>query len=115
MLDLITSELARIAGEAVRHRDKEPGHRPWIALYGGMVHNDRFPAAGVEKWSYGPGVDQLTGDHFVEIDLIVPELAEADADVHKQPWYPLVQAAVGKVLVYKRGDRSFVMILPRTK
>lgn len=114
MLNLTTRELGRIALEAIAHRDKEPGHRPWIALYGGALHNDRFPDKGVEDWSYAAKVDEATHGHFVEIDLIVPELAEADPASAKQPWFDLVKRAGHTVQVYTRGERSFVVILPRS-
>ncbi|MGE5184986.1 MAG: hypothetical protein ACM31C_23115 [Acidobacteriota bacterium] len=115
MLTLTTRELGRIASEAVVHRDKEPQHRPWIAVYGGALHNDRFPDKAVADWSYAAKLDALTHDHFVEIDLIVPELAEADPASQKQPWFPLVGKADAKtVQVYQRGERSFVVIVPRT-
>jgi hypothetical protein len=114
MLGLITKELGRIAEEAIKHRDKEPGHRPLIALYGGSLHNDRFPAEGVQDWSYAARVDQLTGNKFVEVDLIVPELAEADPGAQSQPWFDLVKASDPSVRVWKRGDRSFVVIFPRS-
>lgn len=115
MLTLTTKELQRIAISAVRHRDRDPAHRPWIALYGGALHNDRFPGAGVAEWSYAESVDLATDGHYLEIDLIVPELAEADAVSREQPWFPLVVAAAAdRVLVWQRGERSFVMILPRT-
>jgi hypothetical protein len=113
--DLITKELRRIAGEAVRHRDKEPGHRPWIALYGGALHNDRFPDPSLVQWSYAKDVDDATGNKFVEVDLIVPELAEADPAVQKQPWFPLPAGTEPTVRVWKRGERSFVVVFPRTK
>jgi hypothetical protein len=114
MLDLTTRELGRIATEAVAHRDREPTHRPWIAVYGGALHNDRFPAPGVADWSYAKRVDDLTKGHFVEVDLIVPELAEGDPASAKQPWFPLVKAAGKTVQVFTRGERSFVIILPRS-
>ncbi|HEY5928258.1 MAG TPA: hypothetical protein VIV11_41505 [Kofleriaceae bacterium] len=114
MLGLITKELGRIADEAVKHRDKDPGHRPHIALYGGALHNDRFPNEGVADWSYAARIDQLTGGRFVEIDLIVPELAEADPAVQRQPWFPLVKSADPSVRVWKRGERSFVVVFPRS-
>lgn len=113
MLTLTTRELTRIATSAVHHRDREPTHRPWIAIYGGALHNDRFPAEGVAEWSYASAVDEATGGHFVELDLIVPELAEADEPSHKEPWYPLAKAARSEVAVWTRGERSFVVILPR--
>jgi hypothetical protein len=117
MLTLTTRELTRIATSAVVHRDKEPGHRPWIAVYGGALHNDRFPEPAVAEWSYAAEVDRVTGGHFVEIDVIVPELATADPLMQHQPWIPLARAArdpAAPVLVWKRGERSFVVILPPT-
>lgn len=112
VLNLTTRELARIVGEAVRFRDKQGDKRPWIALYGGALHNDRFPAAGVEEWSYAKVADEVSQERFVEIDLIVPELAAADSTLHAQPWYPLVERADDKVHVWQRGARSYVVVLP---
>ncbi|HEY1550858.1 MAG TPA: hypothetical protein VGG28_23675 [Kofleriaceae bacterium] len=114
MLTLTTSELGRIASEAVVHRDREPDHKPWIALYGGALHNDRFPADGVADWSYAATVDQITHDHFVEIDLIVPELADHDDALSKQPWYALLDRPATTLRVWKRGKRSFVIVFPRS-
>lgn len=114
MLGLTTRELQRIAISAVKHRDKDAAHRPWIALYGGALHNDRFPADGTAEWSYAANVDAVTRGKYVEVDLIVPEFAEADATSQAQPWFPLAQAAADKPLVFARGERSFVVILPRT-
>jgi hypothetical protein len=111
MLGLTTRELGRIASEAVRHRDAEHPHRPWIAVYGGALHNDRFPATGVEEWSYAAQVDAATGGHFVEIDLIVPELALADPASRREPWFALVRAADDRVHAWRRGERSFVVVL----
>jgi hypothetical protein len=114
MLTLTTKELARIAKSAIAYRDKQPEHRPWIAVYGGALHNDRFPEAAVAEWSYAAIVDKASADHFVEIDVIVPEFAEPDPTSQKQPWFPLV-ASADQVLVWSRGERSFVVILPRTR
>ncbi len=114
MLDLTTRELGRIASEAITHRDAEPNHRPWIAVYGGALHNDRFPEKGVEDWSYAKKIDDLTHGHFVEVDLIVPELADDDPQSQKQPWFDLVKHAGHTVQVYPRGERSFVVILARS-
>jgi len=115
MLTLTTRELKRIAISAVVHRDKDPEHRPWIAVYGGALHNDRFPDAAIAEWSYAAAVDKVTRDHYVEIDLIVPELAAADAMSQKQPWFSLAEAAGDWIQVWKRNERSFVVILPKTK
>jgi hypothetical protein len=114
VLDLTTRELGRIATEAVVHRDREVAHRPWIAVYGGAVHPARFPDPGVAEWSYAAAVDKATDERFVEIDLIVPELAEPDPVSQKQPWFSLVRAADARVRVWRRGERSFVVVLPRS-
>jgi hypothetical protein len=115
MLTLTTKELTRIATSALAYRAKQPGpQRPWIALYGGALHNDRFPPPGVAEWSYASAIDKATKDHYVEIDIFVPEFAEPDEASQKQPWFPLV-ANARQVLVWKRGERSFVVILPRAK
>ncbi len=114
MLTITTRELRRIAASAVAFRDKDPEHRPWIAVYGGALHNDRFPDAAVKDWSYAAAIDELTKDHFVEIDLIVPELAAADAKSQKQPWFSLVESAGDRLQVFERNQRSFVVILAKS-
>jgi hypothetical protein len=114
MLTLTTRELTRIATSAITYRDNNGDKRPWITLYGGALHNDRFPEAAVAEWSYAAAVDKASRDHFVEIDLIVPELAEGDDVMKKQAWYPLLASAT-QVLVWQRGERSFVVILPRAR
>ena len=115
LLTVTTRELTRIASSAVVHRDREATHRPWIAVYGGALHNDRFPDDAVAEWSYAAELDRVTGDHFVEVDVIVPALAEADPATQHQPWFPLARAARdprAPVLVWTRGERSFVVVLP---
>lgn len=50
----------------------------------------------------------MTGGHFVEIDVTVPELAEADPLMQRQPWLPLARATrdpASTILVWTR-DRS---------
>ena len=111
LLSFTTKELRRVTSEALA---KPASERPWIAVYGGALHNDRFPAKGVEDWSYAAAIDAATHDRFVEIDLIVPELAEGDATVQAQPWYKLVATATSGVQVWQRGERSFVVMLPRS-
>ncbi len=95
------------------HRDKTKSPRPWITLYGGALHNDRFPDKAVAEWSYAAAVDKATDDEYVEIDLIVPEFAEPDPTSQKAPWFPLTKDAK-KFRVWQRGERSFVVVFPRT-
>ncbi len=113
MLTLTTKELIRISTSAVTFRDREASKRPWITVYGGALHNDRFPDKAVVDWSYAAIVDKATKNKFVEIDLIVPEFAEPNESSQKQPWFPLL-ATANEIRVWKRGERSFVIVLPRT-
>lgn len=115
MLTITTRELKRIALSAVAHRNKEPEHRPWVALYGGALHNDRDPDKALTEWSYAAAIDKATGGHYVEIDLIVPELAAADAFSQKQSWFSVVEGAGEWIQIWKRNDRSFVVVLPKTR
>lgn len=113
MLTLTTKELTRVASSAVVHRNKTNDPRRFVAVYGGALHNDRFPDPGVAEWSIAAALDSLTINHFIEVDLIVPELAEPDPASQKAPWFPLV-ADAAKFRVWKRGERSFVIVFPRT-
>ena len=47
-------------------------------------------------------------------DPLGVELAEADPATQKQPWFPLLAQTDQTVRVFKRGERSFVVIYPRT-
>lgn len=113
MLGLTTKELTRIATSAVRYRNHRNDARPWIAVYGGAVHNNRFPDQSIAEWSYAGDLDAATRDHFVEIDIFVPELAEADDASRREPWFALAQRGSKRVAVWQRGERSFVVVLPR--
>lgn len=114
MLTLTTRELTRISTSAVAYRAKHADPRPWVMIYGGALHNDRFPTKQLAEWSFAKALDQATNNRFIEIDLIVPEVALLDAPSQQQPWFPLAQIASDKVIVWKRGERSFVIILPKS-
>ena len=115
MLTLTTRELARISTSAIKHRANKGDERPWIAVYGGALHNDREPDPGVAEWSYAAAVDAVAKDGFVEVDLIVPELVANDDKAKAQPWFPLVERASDRVAVFARSPRSFVVVLPKAK
>jgi hypothetical protein len=115
MLDLITRELGRIAAEAVTARDAQAGARPLVATYGGALHNDLYPANGVEGWSFAAKLDDATHGRYDEIDLYVPELAADDPASQHEAWFPLLaKAAKDHVVVIQRGARSYIVILPKS-
>jgi hypothetical protein len=116
LLSFITRELGRIASEAVAFRDKKNDPRRLVAVYGGAMHNDRFPKDGLAEWSFAAAVDQATGGKLVEIDLYVPEFAAVDKFVEGEAWLPLLDRATpDQVIVVERGERSYLVVLPAGK
>lgn len=121
MLDLTTAELTRLSVAYLRRaaaQESAPAsviaEPSLVVVYGGALHNDRFPAAGLSSWSYAPAVEADSERTYVEIDLITPELADGDPQLAVQPWAPLLGAS-SRVLTYQRGERSFVIVLPRAE
>jgi hypothetical protein len=109
MLDLITRELGRLATEAAARAPADQ----IVATYGGALHNDLYPNAGVATWSFAKGVDDATRGRYVEIDLYVPELAADDPASKNEPWFPLLaRAAPDHVVVIRRAARSYIVLLP---
>lgn len=116
MLTIITRELGRIATQAIAVRDKEASPRRLVMTYGGALHNDLYPAAGVEDWAFGPEVDAASGGKYVELELIVPEYAELDTTVAHEPWYPHLRAASpDHVVIIEKAPRAYAILLPRTR
>jgi hypothetical protein len=118
MLDLTASELTRLAVTLLRRAAATApatsaiAEPPLIVIYGGALHNDRFPTAGLASWSYAPSVEADSERTYLEVDLITPELAQDDPALASEPWAPLLGAS-SRVVTYQRGERSYVVILPR--
>ena len=70
MLGVVTRELTRITTSAIRHRDREPGHRPWIAVYGGAQQD----IMGESKARYGHASFLAIRDGGLE-SIGVPDVA----------------------------------------
>jgi hypothetical protein len=127
LLQLITRKLSTtaLAARAERNRKLEeladegklrPGARRVVAIYGGALHNDLFPAEGTEAWTFGAELWRRTRGHYVEVDLYVPEYIKGDKDLMTQPWYELLKhAAPDKTLLITRGPASYIIIFPTTK
>ena len=109
MLVLIASKLRDKALEGLAHRKPEQ----LITLYGGSLHNDLYPAVGVEDFSYAAAVAAKSDDSYVEVDLYVPEYIDGDSDLAAEPWFPIYRELVAsdKVVLIERAPRSYVLIL----
>jgi hypothetical protein len=66
--------------------------------------------------TYGPSMVAAVGaENYLEIDLIVPEFAEASTTVQNEPWMETVRAsaATDSVALIQLGERSYILLFPQ--
>lgn len=108
LLELVTEKLGDTTRELVEVDDDRA-----VIVYGGALHNDLYPRWQLETLSYADRLDEDLGGGVVEIDLVVPEIIAPMGIVRSEPWFPLIgRASPERVMVWKRGPTSFVVILP---
>jgi hypothetical protein len=109
LLELVTEKLGATTREIV---DGQSDDRA-VIVYGGALHNDLYPRWQLESLSYAEKLNKDLHGGVVEIDLVVPEVIAPMGMVRSEPWFPLIgRAAPNRVMVWKRGPASFVVILP---
>ncbi|HTM20386.1 MAG TPA: hypothetical protein VL172_07765 [Kofleriaceae bacterium] len=118
LLQLVTKKLLGqaliVAGE--RKRNPPPPPRDLVVLYGGALHNNRYPDPSIADFSYATSLVRMYGPAYVELDLYVPEYADGDKVLMTEPWYPnLKDAGSDHVLLIQRGPGSYILILERGK
>ncbi len=88
-----------------------------VALYGGSTHNNLYPVESIADLSYAARVRDATGGKYVEVDLYVPEFAVGNELFAREPWYPLLEhaASTDKVVLFQRGEGSYILLLRKTK
>ena len=107
LLSLITRKLGEQA-RALRSSDHI------VVLYGGSLHNDRYPRAGTEGWSYARTLENDAG--YVELDLYLPELIRADKLESQEPWFEAAQRpGRTKFLLVERAPDSFILVFPKAR
>lgn len=107
LLELVTEKLGDTTRELVDNDDRA------VIVYGGALHNDLYPRWQLETLSYADKLNKDLHGGVVEIDLVVPEVIAPMSMVRSEPWFPLIgRAAPNRVMVWKRGPASFVVILP---
>jgi hypothetical protein len=106
LLELVTMKLAETTRALV-------GQDRAVIVYGGALHNDLYPRWRLDELSYAKQLSAELGGGVLEIDLVVPEVVAPIAMIRSEPWFPLLgRASPGRVLVWKRGPASYVVILP---
>lgn len=114
MLEMIARVTARDVERAWRKPPK--GRKPLVIAYGGAMHNDLAPRPGRESWSFGPALAKLTSDHYIEVDLIVPEYIKDSETWRALPWYTHYDPVTlgDSVVLFKPAPRSYAVIFAET-
>lgn len=106
LLQLVTEKLGTTTRQLVRD-DRA------VIVYGGALHNDLYPRWPLEDLSYAYPLARELGGGVVELDLVVPEVVAPMPLIRHEDWFPLLgRATPERVLVWQRGPRSYVVILP---
>lgn len=105
--------------KALECREKGEGGTPAkaLVLYGGALHNDRFPGEDLRDWTFGPTLAAATDGGYVELDLLVPEWVAGDEDLKKEPWFERALAASrrGHTVLVTRAPGVFSVVFPAAK
>lgn len=117
MLELIATRSQELIQELLQQSPPDPAGL--IVAYGGAMHNDVAPRAGREAWSFGPALQQATGQRYVELDLVVPEFVKETEIWRALPWYDAYRAAAqatspDATLLFEPAPSSFVLVFPRS-
>jgi hypothetical protein len=83
-----------------------------VVAYGGAMHNDVSSPPDGQNFRYGAHLVQLTGGHYIELDLIVPEYIK-DSEVWRAlPWYNAYAALpkTNEVTLFQPAEFSYALI-----
>ncbi len=115
-IDLMLRTIRRLTAETVRERLKTTGDKMVLA-YGGALHNDLAPRPAMAAWSFGPELSQVTGDHYVELDLVTPEFVDDGEAWKRLPWYAgFHRERQGRdAVLITLSPRSYVLVFPKVE
>jgi hypothetical protein len=116
MLTMITDLTAELVQRILEHNANEAKGKLVVA-YGGAMHNDVVARPGREDFTFGPRLVALTKQHYLELDLIVPEFIKDNASWRALPWHAHFdpKAHPDKVTLYNPAPGSYVLIFPASK
>lgn len=109
----------KVEEKALEVREKGEWGAPGklLILYGGALHNDLVPLKDWEPFSFGPSLSKATGGQYVELDLVVPELAANDEDLLKESWFApaLLRAGTNTIVLVQPHPDVYMLVFPRKK
>lgn len=88
-----------------------------VVAYGGAMHNDLAPREGRADFSFGPELKAATKDHYVELDLVVPEQIKDTESWHALPWYDhySLEKAGSESYLYSWAPHAYVLLFPKAQ
>lgn len=127
LLALLTKKLGELTTDIVKVRDKQLAAaekkraakpdaptrplRRTVLIYGGALHNEKYPYDSLGDFSYVKAIEDKVGS-YVEVDLFVPEVIRGNKRLSKEPFYPMFEALASpdKVVLIERGKHSYILI-----
>ena len=115
---MLTLTRDRLQGEVTRAlrapRPAASGREPWVAVYGGALHNDLYPAPGDRPFAFGRALFAKVKGQYLEVDLFVPEYILGDKHMAAEPWFDAFKAGIktGDALLIRRSERSYIIVFP---
>jgi len=87
-----------------------------VAVYGGALHNDLYPAPSHRFFTFGPTLFAKTKGQYLEVDLFVPEYILTDKRMATEPWFASFKVGVkaGDAMLIRRSERSYIIVFPLT-
>jgi hypothetical protein len=88
-----------------------------VVAYGGAMHNDLAPREGRADFSFGPELKAATSDHYVELDLVVPEQIKDTETWRALPWYGhySLEKAGSEAYLYSWAPHAYVLLFPKAQ
>ncbi len=109
----------KVEAKALETREKGEwgGDAGALLLYGGAIHNDLHPEDGWQAYSFGPRLAAATDGGYAELDLLVPEYVEKDADLLEAPWFAQAMklSKAGKTVLVTPRPGVFLLLYPRAR
>jgi len=109
--DRLQSEVTRCLGVP---RAEAGVREPRVAVYGGALHNDLYPAPGDRPFAFGRALFAKVKGQYLEVDLFVPEYILGDKHLAAEPWFDAFKAGIkaGDALLIRRSERSYIIVFP---